>query len=58
MKSLAQRVVDILDKKANAGSRPAQRNWYGFENANGTDIGSDIESLIKQAKNILKQETL
>ena len=52
--ALAQRVVDILDKKCRNGSSKEFSSWIGYENGNGTECGTDIEKLIKQAKRILK----
>ena len=52
--NLAQKIINILDIKARSGcySKPA---WEGFQNGNGTDVGNDIEKLIKQAKTELKK---
>lgn len=46
--SLAQMVIDVLDIKGRAGCN--DKSWIGFQNGNGTEIGSDIERLIKKAK--------
>lgn len=52
---LAQRVVDILDVKARKGCTGENKAWYGFNNGNGTEIGFDIEALIRKAKRTLKK---
>ena len=54
---LAQRVVDILDVKARNGCTEPNKTWHGFNNGNGTEFGSDIESLINKAKRSLKKHT-
>lgn len=48
---LAKNIIKILDKKGRAGCN--NQGWAGFENGNGTEIGVDIERLIKQAKRFL-----
>lgn len=49
--TLAETIVKILDKKARAGcSNPS---WEGYQNGNGTEVGKDIEKLIRKAKRIL-----
>ena len=48
---LAQTIVKVLDVKARAGC--SEPSWIGYSNGNGTEIGVDIERLIKQAKRLL-----
>jgi len=48
---LAQTVIKVLDVKARAGCD--NPSWIGYSNGNGTEIGVDIERLIKQAKRLL-----
>lgn len=48
---LAERVVDVLDKKASAGVY--NKEWKGFTNGNGTEVGVDIDRLIKHCKKII-----
>lgn len=50
--NLAKNVIKILDKKGRAGC--INKSWEGYCNGNGTEIGTDIERLIRQAKRILK----
>ena len=51
--SLAEKVVEVLDKKCRNGCTGEHYTWEGFQNGNGTECGVDIERLIKQAKRIL-----
>jgi hypothetical protein len=51
--SLASRVIAILDKKANVGCK--EKGWEGFQNGNGTEVGKDIDRVIKSAHRILKK---
>lgn len=48
---LAETVINVMDKKGEAGCN--NPTWIGFQNGNGTEIGVDIERLIKQAKRFL-----
>ena len=48
---LAETVINVMDKKGKAGCKDP--TWIGFQNGNGTEIGVDIERLIKQAKRFL-----
>jgi hypothetical protein len=52
--NLANRVIAILDIKARNGCVEKEKSWIGFENGNGTEVGKDIERLIKLAKKELK----
>lgn len=49
--NLAETVINVMDKKGRAGCK--NRTWIGFENGNGIEIGTDIENMIKQAKQFL-----
>ena len=51
---LAEKVIEILDKKCRNGCTGEHYTWEGFQNGNGTECGVDIERLIKQAKRLLK----
>lgn len=51
---LAEKVVEVLDKKCRNGCTGEHYTWVGFQNGNGTECGVDIERLIKQAKRLLK----
>lgn len=51
---LAQTVIKVLDVKARAGCK--EQSWIGYSNGNGTEIGVDIERLIKQAKRCLNRQ--
>ena len=48
---LAETVIKVMDKKGKAGCNDP--TWIGFQNGNGTEIGVDIERMIKQAKRFL-----
>jgi hypothetical protein len=50
---LAAEVVRVLDRRCKAGC--TKPDWYGFENGNGSEVGSEIERLINRAKRILKK---
>ena len=52
--SLAEKVIQVLDKKCRNGCNVEHDTWDGFQNGNGTECGADIERLIKQAKRLLK----
>jgi predicted Zn-dependent protease len=54
--SLAKDIVNILEIKCLAGCSEKHKTWQGFQNGNGTDVGKDIERLIRKAKRIIKQE--
>lgn len=49
---LAETVIKVMDIKGRAGL--SDPTWVGFENGNGTEIGKDIEKMIRQAKRFLK----
>jgi len=51
---LAEKVINVLDKKCRNGCTGEHYTWEGFQNGNGTECGVDIERLIKQAKRLLK----
>lgn len=51
---LAEKVIDVLDKKCRNGCTGEHYTWVGFQNGNGTECGVDIERLIRQAKRLLK----
>lgn len=53
---LAERVIKVLDVKARAGCN--NPSWVGYSNGNGTEIGVDIERLIKHAKRLLANSRL
>ena len=48
LEKLAKMVVSILDLKAHNGCDC--KNWDGFQNGNGEEVGKDINKLIKFAK--------
>lgn len=48
---LAEDVIKTLDVKSRAGC--IDRSWKGHTNGNGTEIGKDIERVIKKAKRLL-----
>lgn len=54
MKTLAKSVIEVLDIKARAGS--TEPSWLGFQNGNGTEIGKEIEALIRKAKRLHSQD--
>jgi hypothetical protein len=54
LESLSNKVINILDVKAKSGLNKDHNKWDGFTNGNGTEVGKDIESLIKKAKRLLK----
>ena len=47
-KELACRLIQVLKVKSLRGCEV--KNWVGFQNGNGTDVGQDIERLIKRAE--------
>ena len=54
--TLAGQIVEVLDKRCKAGcSNP---DWTGYENGNGSEVGSEIERLIRRAKRILRINSL
>jgi len=54
--SLCKAVVDVLETKASGGKHnPAP--WEGYENCNGTEVGKDIDRLIRRCKRIIKQQS-
>lgn len=54
MKTLAQSIIEILDTKANKGYMDGSRKWDLCDNAEGFDLGKDIEKLIRKAKREIK----
>lgn len=58
VESLSKAIVDILDKKCKKGISKENYSWIGFQNANGTECGLDIERLISRAKKVLSKEQL
>ena len=49
---LAREVIRVLDKRCKVSP---DDTWTGYENANGYEVGSDIEKLIKRAKRTLNR---
>ena len=49
---LALQVIETL-KKANKGCKT--KSWKGFENGKGQEVGTEIDELIRTAKEILKK---
>ena len=49
---LALQVIDTLEK-ANKGCKT--KSWKGFENGKGQEVGTEIDELIRTAKEILKK---
>ena len=49
---LAIAIVEVLDKRCKAGCHKPP--WTDFKNADGKDIGLDVERLIHKAKRILQ----
>ena len=45
---LSSGVVMVLKNKALRGCD--EKSWIGFQNGNGTEVGKDIERLIKRAE--------
>lgn len=53
--SLSKMVVDVLETKSYAGCH--KRNWYGYQDGNGVDIGEYFHRLIDKAKkNIINKK--
>ena len=50
---LAEKVIEVLDKKCRNGCTGDNHTWIGFQNGHGAECGVDIERLIKQAKRLL-----
>jgi N-acetyl-anhydromuramyl-L-alanine amidase AmpD len=50
------RLVEVLDKKYNAGNNDKPKTWEGFVNCNRTEIGTDIDRLIKRSKKYLNSK--
>lgn len=48
LNGLSSALIMVLKVKALRGC--TVKNWLGFQNGNGTDIGKDIERLIKRAE--------
>ncbi|MBP6479197.1 MAG: hypothetical protein KA290_15875 [Chitinophagaceae bacterium] len=55
---LAEKVIEVLDKKCRNGCTGEHYTWDGFQNGNGTECGIDIERLIKQAKRLKLTESI
>ena len=53
--AIIDKIIKILDVKARAGCFVKNKAWSNFSNGNGTEIGVDIERLIKKAKNYTKK---
>ena len=49
---LALQVIETLEK-ANKGCKT--KSWKGFENGKGQEVGTEIDELIRTAKEILKK---
>lgn len=53
---LARRVLRVLRKASNGNTpttfRPDPTKWAGFENGNGTEVGSEIDALIAACERI------
>lgn len=45
---LSSALIQVLKVKSLRGCEV--KNWLGFQNGNGTDVGQDIERLIKRAE--------
>ena len=54
--SLAKNIIDVLETKCLAGCDPKYKNWDGFQNGNGTDVGKHIQRLINRAKRIIDKQ--
>ena len=52
---LAKSIVRVLEKRCLAGCLPQYKNWDGFQNGNGEDVGGEIEALILRAKKIIEK---
>lgn len=52
LEKLSKQVVQVLKVKSLRGCK--NKNWEGFCNGLGEDIGEDIEELIRMAENNLK----
>lgn len=48
LNGLSAALIQVLKVKSLRGCEV--KNWLGFENGNGTDVGQDIERLIKRAE--------
>lgn len=48
LNGLSSALIMVLRVKALRGC--ITKNWFGFQNGNGTDVGKDIERLIKRAE--------
>ena len=48
LNGLSSALIQVLKVKSLRGCKV--KNWLGFENGNGTDVGQDIERLIKRAE--------
>lgn len=51
---LAKRIVRVLETRALAGCK--HPNWKGFENGNGSEVGGEIDALIKAAQRIIDNQ--
>ena len=54
--NLASSVIKILQKKTFKGSK--HKSWKGFQNGLGEEVGDEIDKLILEAKNIIKQQKI
>lgn len=48
LSGLSSTLIQVLKVKSLRGCEV--KNWVGFQNGNGTDVGQDIERLIKRAE--------
>ncbi len=48
LNGLSSALIQVLKVKSLRGCEV--KNWLGFQNGNGTDVGQDIERLIKRAE--------
>lgn len=48
LNGLSSALIMVLREKTLRGC--IVKNWLGFQNGNGTDVGKDIERLIKRAE--------
>ncbi len=48
LSGLSSTLIQVLKVKSLRGCEV--KNWSGFQNGNGTDVGQDIERLIKKAE--------
>lgn len=53
--NLPKNIIEILDIKANHGCK--YKGWKGVCNGNGTDIGEDMDRLVRKAHRLLETGT-